>query len=146
VSEHDGQRHQLLALGTGIAEHQPLVPGAEPIHPHRDIARLLVDGGDDAARLEVEAELGAGVADALDGVPGDARDIHVAARGDLAGHHDEPGGEQRLARHPTHRVLGQDRVQHRVRDLVRDLVGMPLRHRFGSEPILLTRHQLPPLE
>src|SRR3712207_8840837 len=38
----------------------------------------------------------------------------------LAGQHDQPGGDQRLARDPGERVGRQDRVEHGVGDLVGD--------------------------
>ncbi len=144
VRQHDGQGHQLRGLGARVAEHEALVAGAEVVHAHGDVAGLLVDGGDDAARLEVEAELRARVADLADGLAGDLGDVDVAGRGDLPRHHDEPGGEQGFAGHPARGVLGEDRVQHRVRDLVGDLVGMAFRHRLGREQVLLTRHHAPP--
>ena len=144
VREHDRQRHQLLGLGARVAEHQALVAGPQLVHAHRDVAGLLVDGRDDTAGLVVEAVLGARVADRLDGLASDLRNVHVAGRGDLARHDDEPGGQERLAGHATRRVLGQDRVQDGVGDLVGDLVRMPLGHGLRSEQVLLTRHRVPP--
>ena len=38
--------------------------------------------------------------------------------------------DERFARDASLRVVGQDRVEHGIRDLVRDLVGMPLGNRF----------------
>ena len=133
VREHDGQRHQLFRLVAGVAEHQALVARAPRVHAHGDVGRLLVDGGDHAAGLVVEAVLGAGVADALDGVAHDRGQVRVGLGRDLAGDEGEAGGDHRLAGHPAVGVLGQDRVQDGVRDLVGDLVGVAFGHRLRSE-------------
>ena len=66
VRQHDRQRHQLLGLAAGVAEHQALVAGAARVDAHRDVGRLLVDRRDHRAGLVVEAVLGARVADVLD--------------------------------------------------------------------------------
>ena len=63
----------------------------------RDVGRLPVDRDDDAARLEVEAVLGARVADLGDAVADDRADVDVGLGRDLAGDDDEPGRDQRLA-------------------------------------------------
>src|SRR5215510_3248156 len=141
VREHDGQGHELRRLRTGVAEHQPLVACPELVHAHGDVARLLVDGGDHAARLVVEAELGPRVAHALDGLARNPGNVHVAGGGDLARHHHEAGGEERLARDAARGILGQDGVQDRIGDLIGDLVRMALGHGLRSEQILLTPHR-----
>jgi hypothetical protein len=135
VGEHDGQRHQLFRLVAGEAEHQALVARASRVHAHGDVRGLLVDGGDDAAGLVVEAVLRARVADALDGVAHDRGQVRVGLGRDLARDEGEAGGDHGLAGHPAVRVLGQDRVQDGVGDLVGDLVGVALRHRFRSEEV-----------
>ena len=79
VREHDRQRHQLARLVRRVAEHHPLVAGADAVErvvvarvvldlvggvdALRDVGRLLVDRDDHAARLGVEAVLRARVAD-----------------------------------------------------------------------------------
>ncbi len=70
VREHDRQRHQLGRLGAGVAEHQALVAGAARVHALADVARLLVNRREDGARLVVEAELRARVADVFDDLRG----------------------------------------------------------------------------
>ncbi len=124
VREHDRQRHQLLGLVAGVAEHEALVAGAAGVHAHGDVRRLLVDRGHDRARLVVEAELGAGVADVLDGLTHGLGEVDVGLGGDLAGDDGQAGGDQRLAGHPAVGILGEDGVQDRIRDLVGDLVGV----------------------
>ncbi len=133
VRQHDRQRHQLLGLAAGVAEHQPLVAGAARVDAHRDVGRLAVDRRDHGAGLVVEAVLGAGVADGLDRLADDVRQLGVGLGRDLAGDEGDAGRDHRLAGHPAHRVLGEQRVEHGVRDLVGDLVGVPLGHGFGAE-------------
>src|SRR5438034_6483924 len=85
----------------------------------------------------VEAELGPRVADGLDLVADDGRDVDVGVRGDLARHHDDAGGDEGLAGHPAVRVGREDLVQDRVGDAVGQLVGMTFGYR-------LRRKQVPP--
>src|SRR6185436_738883 len=101
---------------------------------------LLVDGSDDAARVAVEAQLRVDVADVLDRVARQLGDVDVTRRGDLTRHDHQAGGEERLAGDSTARVLGQDRIEYRVGNLVGDLVGVPLRHRLRREQMLSLRH------
>ncbi len=134
VREEYRQRHEHGGLGARIAEHHPLVSCAVLADDsHTDVRRLLVDRRDHRARLIIEPEVGVGVPDVLDHLPRDARNIHVGVRRDLTGDESHPGGDQRFARHFPVRVLGQDRVEHAVRNLVRDLVGVPFRNRLGCE-------------
>ena len=61
------------------------------------------------------------------------RNVDVALGRDLAGDDHEPGRDERLAGHAAGRILGEDRVEHGVRDLVGHLVGMALGDGFGGE-------------
>ena len=147
VREHDRQRHQLVGLVRRVAEHHPLVAGADLVErvlvavlrlerrvdALRDVGRLLVERDDHAARVGVEAELRARVADLADALAHEARDVDVRLRRDLAGDDDEAGRDQRLAGDAAHRVVGEHGVEHGVRDLVGDLVRMALGDRLGRE-------------
>ena len=147
LGQGDGQGHELLGLVAGVAEHHALVAGAVVqavvlsallglqalVHAHGDVGGLLVDGGDDSAGVAVKAELGAVVADIPHHVPGDLGDVHVAAGGDLTHDVDQTGGHSGLAGHTGGGVLRQNGVQHRVGDLVADLVGMSFGHGFRSK-------------
>jgi hypothetical protein len=70
------------------------------------------------------------VADLLELRARSSRDVDVRLRRDLAGDDDETGRDQRLAGHPSVDVVPEDGIEHRVRDLVGDLVGVTLRHRL----------------
>ena len=142
MREADGQRHELRRLVTREAEHHPRVTRSAHVDALRDVRRLLVDAGDDAVCLSVEAVLGARVADLASRLAHDARDVDVAVGGDLPHHHREAGGDDCLARDARERVLGQDGVEDRVGDLVGELVGMTLggrlrREKAGQRMVLL---------
>jgi len=140
VREHDRQRHQLGRLIGGVAEHDPLV--ARPLLQRvgtvdslGDVRRLLIDGGDDPARLPLEVVVGVLVADVADRLADHARDVHVGVGVDLPGNHHQAGGHERLARHVALPVERDDRVEDGVRDLVGHLVGVPLGDRLGGEEL-----------
>ena len=146
VGKRDRQRHQLGRLGAGVAEHHTLVARAVVelaraallvfegvVHAHRNVARLLVDVRDDAAGVAVETVLRAVIADVADHAARDFGNVNVAVRGDLAHDVDKAGGDRRLAGYAAAGVFFKDRVEHRVGDLVADLVGMPLGDGFRGK-------------
>jgi hypothetical protein len=94
---------------------------------------LLVDGDHDAAGRGVEAPLRVRVADLRDLLADDAGDVDVRLGRDLAGHDDEARRDQRLAGDAPRRVVRENGVEHGVRDLVGDLVGVPFGDRLGRE-------------
>ncbi len=148
VGVGDGHRHQLQGLVTGVAEHHSLVPGAVllfrlpglrlggVIHPQGDIRGLLVDGGDDPAGGPVKAVGGVVVADIQNNFPHQLLNIHIAMGGHLADDLDQAGGAAGLAGHPAHGVLPENRVQDAVGNLVANLVGVALGHRFAGEVVV----------
>ena len=157
VGGPDRQRHQVGRLVAGVAEHHPLVAGALGVErvlaglrrrgsprtwstPWAMFGRLLVDRDDHAARAAVEAVQGVVVADRLDRLAGELRDVDVGRGGDLTGDDAQPGGEQRLAGHPAVGILGEDRVEHRVADLVGHLVGVAFGHALGGKGPTGHRH------
>ena len=157
VGKGDGKRHELRAVAAGVAEHHALVAGALAVErvliggihtalegrvdPLSDVGGLLVQRGDDAARGGVEAVLGPGIADALDGLADQRGHIHVGGGADLARHDYQPRGDQGLAGDVAGRIVSEDRVNHRVRDLVGDLVGMAFAHRLRREQELVITHR-----
>ena len=112
VREHDRQRHQLRRLVGRVAEHHPLVAGADRssgssssgsccslvrrVDALRDVGRLLVDRDHHAARLRVEAQLRA-CSRSRDRLAHDLADVDVRLGRDLAGDDDEARRDQRLA-------------------------------------------------
>ena len=157
VRERDRERHQLVGLAARVAEHHPLVAGADAVErivvarvvlhlvgrvdALRDVGRLLVDRDDHAAGVGVEAVLGAVVADLahLRCGRGVGMSTYVCGR-DLAGDDDEAGRDERLAGDAARRVVGEDGVEDGVRDLVGDLVRMALGDRLGGEGEAVRAH------
>ena len=135
MAERNGHGHFLRGLVAGVAEHHALVPGAAHlvVGAQGDVGGLLVDAGDDAAGVAVEAVLGPVIADVPHHIPDDLGDVHIALGTDLAHHVDKTGGHGGLAGHTAVGVVFQDGVQHRVGDLVADLIGMPLGDGLGSK-------------
>ena len=115
VRQGDRQRHQLGGLVAGVAEHHPLVAGADVlalggvlVDPLGDVGRLLAQGDHDGAGGGVEAHLARGVADLADHLADDRRVIDHRLGRDLAGQADQAGRQQALARDAGVRVLRQD--------------------------------------
>ncbi len=73
------------------------------------------------------------VADVGHDLADDRLHVDVGARRDLTKNEDEAGGRGCLAGDAGIRIFSEDRVKHRVRDLVADLVRMALCHRLGGE-------------
>ncbi len=141
VRQPDRQRHQLGGVGAGVAEHQALVAGAlrvvvvgsalDPVLVRLvdalgDVGGLRADRDLDAAGVAVEALVGGVVADREHGLADQRGDVGVGLGVHLARDVDQARGHHRLDGDPALRVLPQQVVQDRVRDLVADLVGVPL--------------------
>ena len=169
LGEVDGHGHEDGGLVARIAEHHALVARADArglvlagarertVDALGDIGALLVDHVDDAAGLAVEAVFGAVVADAADHIAGDLLHIHVGLGADLARDEYRAGGREGLAgaAHVVHArgpargravalclesgLLGQYRVENRIRDLVADLVRVPLGDGFRGEEVIPAR-------
>src|SRR5262249_7102697 len=91
--------------------------------------------------LGVEAVLAAGVADFLDRVAHDVLVVDLGVGRDFAGDEGEAGRDQRFAGNAADGILREDGVENRVRDLIRDLVGMPFGHRLRrKEMTSVTAH------
>ena len=123
------------------------------VHALRDVGALPVDHVDDAARRAIEPVLSAVVTDARDDPAGDLLDIDIGLRANLTGDDHHARGEHGL--HGAANVfelsgdavgidialvledglLGEYGVEHRVGNLVGDLIGMALGHRFRGEEI-----------
>ena len=153
VRERDRQRHQLVGLVGGVAEHHALVAGARHVQlvlvggivarliggvdALGDVRRLLVDRVDHRAGVAVEAVRGVVVADPAHRLARDFLDVDVGVGRDLPRDDDQPGVDERLAGDAAVRVVGQDGVEHAVGDLVGDLVGVALRDGLGGEQELV---------
>ena len=120
VREHNGERHALLGLVRGVAEHEALVAGADvllllvDVHRLGDVRTLLLDGEQDVARLEVEALVGRVVADLLDRVADHLLVVDARLRRDLAADQDHAGLGVRLCSYQLNqpRLVALDRSTH----------------------------------
>ena len=147
VGQADRQGHQLRRFIAGVAEHDPLVAGADAIegiavvvvglvHALGDVGGLLVEGHQHGAAVGIEAAgAGAVVADALDHAPHQGVEVHPGRGGDLAGDQAQARVHHGFAGHPAGGILLQQGIQHRITDLIADLVGMALGHRFRGEDV-----------
>ena len=146
VRKRDGQRHQLRRFIAGITEHHALIAGAViqlavaglfrlqgSVNAHGDVAGLLVDVGDNAAGIAVKAVLGAVIADLTHHLAGDLGNIHIAGGGDLTHDMDQTGGSGGFTGHAAIGVMRQNGIQHGIRDLIANFVGMTLGDGFGSK-------------
>ena len=150
MRKRNRHRHQFRRFGAGKTDHHPLVAGAgvefgalhlavtrlpRTVHAGVDVGRLLVDGGDDPARLGVEANVRGRVADLANRRAHDPGDVDIRRRRDLARHEHETVRDRGLAGDAGELVVRVDRVEHGIRDLVADLVRVPFCHGFrGEEP------------
>ena len=143
VRQRNRQRHELVGLGAGVAEHEALIAGAAWIDALGDVGRLLVNRGQNGARLVVEPVFRPGVADILDRIADDLLVVHGRLRGDLAGDHGDAGGHERLARDTPGGVLRENGVENGIGNLVGDLVGMAFGDGLRSEQVsALTAHSM----
>lgn len=133
-----GQRHEALRLIRGVAEHNALVASpdvldARGVHRLRDVRGLLLDRHHHVARLVVEPLGGVVVPDVLEGVTDHLLVVHVGVGRDLPEDHDHARLGAGLARHAGALVVLEASIEHRVRDLVADLVRVTLVHRLRCE-------------
>ena len=146
VGIHDGRGHELGGLLAGKAEHHALVAGtllalefpeAAAVDALIDIGRLGVDGVDDGHRGVIEAIVGVGVADILRDAARDFLYIDIGAGGDFAADEDHAGSRVAFAGDMAFGIILEAGVEHRVGDLIAELVGMAFAHGFGGEECVL---------
>ena len=141
VRQRDGERHKLWRFIAGVAEHHALVARADVadvffsaleriVNAHRDVGRLLVDGGEYCAGVAVEAVSVVVVAYIADDFAHDGRDIHLRLSRDLAHAHYHTCGGKRFAGNARLRILLEHSIEYSVRNVVANFVGVTFRHRF----------------
>ena len=157
MRENDRQRHQLSGLATGVAEHHALVPGAEQLElivvagprlhrtvdAQRDVGRLFVDGNAHAARFGVEADRRTRITDLAHDLARKLRNIDVGPRRHLAGDVNLTGDGERFDRDARHRVVFDQSVEHRVGNLIGELIWMTLGYRFAGKESLVRHFRSP---
>ena len=120
----------ILAAATGLAAN---LHG--PAHALGDVSRLLLNRYAYPATLEVDAEVGVNVTRFAKRFPDDPGNIHVGCGRDLSHDHNQAIGDTCLAGYTAHGVILQHRVQHPVRYLVAQLVGMAFGYRLRGQQV-----------
>jgi hypothetical protein len=133
VGQGDRGRQQVFVLVGRVAEHHALVAGSAGVHAHGDIARLLIDAGDDGAGIGVEAIERVIVADRRHHSAHQGLEVNVCLGRDLTGDDHQAGGGKSFAGYTAEGVLREAGIEDRVGDLVGDLIGMPFGHRLGRK-------------
>ena len=144
VRQRDGQRHQLRRFVAGKAEHHALVARAgagfagvagfqRAVHAHGDVRALGMHGGEHRAAVRAETQICVHIADVAQNLPRNFVDCHVGGGGDLAHDLHKTRGGAGFARHARHGIAGQQRVKHRVADLIAHLVGVPFGDGFAGK-------------
>ena len=137
VGQHDGQRHELGSFVAGVAEHQALIARAASVDAHGDVRRLALNHVQDAAGFRIVSERGVVVADVLNHLARQFRNVHVRRGGDLPGDHANAGGNEHLAGNAAGWVVRENRVEDGVGDLIRHLIGMAFGDGLGRENVSL---------
>ena len=135
VREDERRGHELARLVAGVTEHDALVAGPLLLLGFAndalvDVGRLLVDGRDDAARVAVEAVVAPGVADAVDDAARHVLHIDIGLRAHLAGNDHEARRAEGFAGDLRVGIVAEEFVENGVGNLIRDLIGVSLGHRF----------------
>ena len=99
-------------------------------HTLGNIGGLLVQGGNNCTCVTVKAKFGPGITNLPDGRPDNLGNLHITFGGDLPHHQYQSGCNRSLTSHPGCRVLRQDGIQHRIGDLITNLIRMAFRDRF----------------
>jgi len=135
VRERDGSRHQLRIFIHRIPKHHSLVAGAAGVYAHGDVARLLVDAGDDGASIAIKAVEGVVVSDRLDCAANDLLKIYVSLGGDFAGDDNEAGGGKSFASDAAGGIVCEASVEDCIGDLIGDFIGVTFSDGFRCEQI-----------
>src|SRR5215467_14324857 len=107
-----------------------------------NIRRLLANRSDDATGAIVKAIISIDVAHLLNGFAHYGRHVDPGARGDLACDQYEAGRGGRFTCDARCGVLREDGVKHAIGNLVTQLIGMALRHRFAGKKCLWITHKI----
>ena len=153
MRQRNRQRHQLLRLRRRIPKHHPLIPSTSHIqniiiprirprlprriHPLRNIRRLLINRIDHRTRITIKPKRRIRIPNPPHRLPRHMRNIHIRRRRDLPRNQHQPRIHQRLTRHPTKRIIHQHRIQNPIRNLISNLVRMPLSHRLRRKQKLV---------
>ena len=135
VSQIEGERQITCRFGARVAKHHTLVAGTLQgtlfaVHTAVNVARLLMDGSEHAARTGIELVFAFVVANAINHLPCHFGQIDVSRRFHFAGKHHLSGGNEGFARHFRLWVESEKLVENSIANLIGNLIGMPFRNGF----------------
>ena len=136
MGELESEGKQLGGLVGGIAEHDTLVTSAKvlqaviKVETLGNIGGLLLNSNEEVKSLVVETLRGVVIANVLDGIADNFLVVDLGFGRDLTKDHDHAGLSRRLASDLGERVLSQAGVEDSIRDLIGNLIGVPLTDRL----------------
>ena len=132
TSQSNGQRHQFRRLITSAAEHHALITGAAHIiiGAKGNIGRLGVNPALDLHRIRIKFILRMNIADSADCFSGNLGIINLCFCGDFPADEAEICGDHGFAGNAGSAVLRQARIENRIGDGIRNLVGMTTGNTF----------------
>ncbi len=121
--------HQHVGFVGRITEHQALVARAlfqriGTVNALVDVRRLFANRAQDRAGIGIKAHIRMDITDFTYRVTGDLFDINPCAGGDLTANQNHAGFDIGFTRYARFRILSQDRIQHRIGDLVSNFIRM----------------------
>ena len=121
--------HQHVGFVGRVAKHQALVARAlfqwiGTVNALVDVWRLFANGAQHRARIGIKAHIRMHITDFTHRVTGDLFDINPCAGGDLTANQNHASFDIGFARDARFRILRQDRIQHRIGDLVSNFIRM----------------------
>ena len=125
----DWRWHQHVGFVGCIAEHQALVARAlfqriGTVNALVDVWRLFANRAQYRAGVGIKAHIRMHITDLTHRVTGDLFDINPCAGGDLTANQNHASFDIGFARDARFRILRQDRIQHRIGDLVSNFIRM----------------------
>lgn len=138
-SEGVSEGHELGSLVRGITKHVALVTSAHilkltvNVNTLGDIRGLSLDGDNDVAGTVVDTLLLIIITDLLEGVANDLLIVHGSLGGDLTEDHDHTSLGASLASDLGEGILCEASINNGVRNLIAELVGVPLVDRFRGK-------------
>ncbi|MNB99950.1 hypothetical protein D3C75_472580 [compost metagenome] len=129
VSIGDWRWHQHVSFVGCIAKHQALVARTlfqriGTVNALVDVRGLFANGAQYGARVGIKAHIRMHIADFTHGVTGDLFDINPGTGGDFTANHDHAGFDIGFTGYARFRILLEDRIQHRIGDLVSNFIRM----------------------
>ena len=92
-----------------------------------------MDGGKNGAGMAIKAVFRTVITDLLHGLANDGGNIYDSLGRNLTHNGDDTRSRKGLASNARHGILSEHGIEYGIRDLVADLIGMPLGNGFGGK-------------